>query len=73
MRAARPVPGPLRLMILASAAAFAWGVAEATWFFLVPDILLTFVALAWGLRTGLAAALAAALDEPTPRPGGMTP
>lgn len=42
-------------------AAFAWGLAEATLFFIVADVLLTFIALRLGLRVGLIAALAAAL------------
>lgn len=42
-------------------AAFLWGVAEAIWFFVVADVLLTFIAVAYGLRTGLRSGLAAAL------------
>ncbi|MFT3728181.1 MAG: hypothetical protein QM759_10190 [Terricaulis sp.] len=42
-------------------AAFAWGVAEATLFFIVPDVILSFIALRRGPRDGLRAALAAAL------------
>lgn len=41
-------------------AAALWGFAEATLFFLVPDLLLTFVALARGLRRALQACLWAA-------------
>ena len=40
------------------ALAWGWGLAEATFFFLVPDVYLTFVALR-GLRAGLKAAAAA--------------
>lgn len=35
--------------------AFAWGVAEATLFFFVPDVLLTFIGLRRNLRDGLKA------------------
>jgi hypothetical protein len=44
-------------------AAFAWGAAEASFFFLVPDILLSFVALTAPRRVGghLAVAMAGAL------------
>ncbi|MCX5495258.1 hypothetical protein OSH11_11115 [Kaistia dalseonensis] len=42
-------------------AAFAWGLAEATYFPLVADILLSFVALCFGLRAGLWSALGAAI------------
>lgn len=35
--------------------AFAWSVAEATLFFFVPDVLLTFIGLRRGLRDGLQA------------------
>src|SRR5690606_19561898 len=42
-------------------AAFLWGVAEAIYFFVVADVLLTFIAVAYGLRAGLVASLAAAL------------
>lgn len=41
-------------------AALAWGFAEATFFFVVPDVLLTFLGLR-NLRRGLAACLAALL------------
>ena len=49
------------LAAAALAAAFAWGVAEAVWLFVVADVLLSFIALRLGLRTALAASLAAAL------------
>jgi hypothetical protein len=42
-------------------AALSWGVAEAIYFFVVADVLLTFIAVAFGLRAGLSAGLAAAL------------
>lgn len=60
---AAPEPGSPRLppLVVICGAGLLWGVAEATWFFLVPDVLLTFVALREGLRAGLAAALSAAL------------
>lgn len=45
---------------LAVGAAFLWGVAEGTVFYVVADVLLTFVALRLGWRVGLAASLAAA-------------
>jgi hypothetical protein len=51
-----------------SAVAFLWGVAEAIYFFVVADVLLTFIAVAYGLRTGLLAGLAAALGAAC---GGM--
>ncbi|WAJ30579.1 hypothetical protein [Antarcticirhabdus aurantiaca] len=38
-----------------------WGFAEATLFFLVPDVLLSFAAMRFGLRPVLVACLAAAL------------
>lgn len=44
-----------------------WGFAEATLFFVVPDVLLTWVAVRRGLRPALAAAGAAALGA---LPGG---
>lgn len=50
--------GPAALAILA---AFLWGVAESTWFFVVADVLLTFIALRFGFRAAIAASLAAAL------------
>jgi membrane protein YqaA with SNARE-associated domain len=37
-----------------------WGVAEATLFFIVPDVLLTFVVVRFGLRQGFTLALVAA-------------
>jgi hypothetical protein len=42
------------------ALAFGWGVAEASLFFVVPDVLLGWIALRRGVRAGLSAALAAA-------------
>ncbi len=53
MSEARPAP-----WIAASAL---WGFAEATVFFVVPDVILTFTAVRCGLRTGLIAALAASV------------
>jgi membrane protein YqaA with SNARE-associated domain len=47
-----PAPSPTGLYTLA----FAWGLAEATFFFLVPDVLLTRIALR-DLRQSLVAAL----------------
>lgn len=44
---------------LAVGAAFFWGLAEGVWFFVVADVLLTFVALRLGWRTAFAASLAA--------------
>src|SRR6185369_10685978 len=44
--------------LAASAAAFTWALAEATWFFIVPDVLLTLVAcrsIRGALKAGLAA------------------
>jgi len=38
-------------------AAFVWGFAEATFFFVVPDVLLSFVTQRRGLRAGLAGAV----------------
>lgn len=62
MKAARgagsPVSSPAAALALA---ALLWGVAEASWFFLVADILLTFTVLLFGLRSAFVAALAAAL------------
>ncbi|MBI1386345.1 MAG: hypothetical protein GC150_15670 [Rhizobiales bacterium] len=43
------------------AAAFIWGLAEATLFFVVPDVLVSAVAARGGPRPGLVAGLAAAL------------
>ncbi|MBL8530565.1 MAG: hypothetical protein JNK94_02415 [Hyphomonadaceae bacterium] len=40
--------------------AFAWGFAEATLFFIVPDVLLSYVGLMRGARAGLRAAVIAA-------------
>jgi heme exporter protein D len=42
-------------------AAFVWGAAEATLFFVVPDVLLSFIGLKQGLRAGLIASMCAAL------------
>lgn len=42
-------------------AAFVWGVAEATLFFIVPDVLVSFAAVRKGARAGLYASSAAAL------------
>ena len=44
-----------KLWIVASAL---WGFAEATVFFVVPDVILTMTAVRCGLRTGLISALA---------------
>ncbi|MCX5515566.1 hypothetical protein C3941_07055 [Kaistia algarum] len=49
--------GPAALAIFA---AFLWGVAESTWFFVVADVLLTFIALRFGFRTAIFASVAAA-------------
>jgi membrane protein YqaA with SNARE-associated domain len=43
------------------AAAAGWGVAEATLFFFVPDVLLTYVVMRFGLRAGLQLAIVAAV------------
>ena len=56
--AQRPGFGALAALFLA---AFLWGIAEAIYFFVVADVLLTFIAVAYGLRVGLIAGLAAAL------------
>ncbi|MCX5572214.1 hypothetical protein [Kaistia nematophila] len=61
MSAAPPSARPFALPLAAIAAAFAWGFAEATLFFIVADVLLTFIAVALGLRVALRAALAAAI------------
>jgi len=42
------------------AAAAGWGVAEATLFFFVPDVLLTYIVMRFGLRAGLRLAVVAA-------------
>jgi membrane protein YqaA with SNARE-associated domain len=61
---AHPVPAPLRALDrwvtgrFALVAAFAWGLAEATCFFVVPDVLLSLIA-ARRLRPALHASLAA--------------
>jgi len=52
---------PLDRMIhspLTTVAAFAWGLAEATWFFIVPDVLLTLIGCR-SLRVGFKASAAA--------------
>ncbi|WEK50090.1 MAG: hypothetical protein P0Y66_20890 [Candidatus Kaistia colombiensis] len=49
------------LPLAAILAAFAWSFAEATIFFIVVDVLLTFIAVALGLRVALLASLAAAI------------
>jgi hypothetical protein len=41
--------------------AFLWGAAEASYFFVVADMVLTFIAVACGLRASLMASVAAAL------------
>jgi len=43
------------------AGAALWGVAEASLFFVVPDVLITFVVMRFGLRQGLLLCVAAAL------------
>ena len=50
----RPEKAALAALIAVHAGAFVWGVAEATVFFIVPDVLLTALAL-WSFRRGLAA------------------
>ncbi|NRG19597.1 hypothetical protein HPQ64_18050 [Rhizobiales bacterium] len=42
-------------------AAIAWGFAEATVFFLVPDVLLTFTAIRFGMKTAFALSATAAI------------
>lgn len=42
-------------------AAFAWGLAEGTLFFIVPDVVLSYIALRFGLRRALTACFFAAL------------
>lgn len=44
-----------------SIAAFVWGVAEATLFFVVPDVLLSAIGLKRGVRAGVVASFCAAL------------
>ncbi len=56
--ARRIAPRALAALLLA---ALLWGVAEAIYFFVVADVLLTFIAVAYGWRAGLSAGLAAAL------------
>jgi hypothetical protein len=46
-----------RFFILISLA-FAWGLSEATVFFIVPDVVISFIALAYGYRKGFLAAAA---------------
>jgi hypothetical protein len=46
-----------RFFILISLA-FAWGLSEATVFFIVPDVVISFIALHYGFRGGLLAAAA---------------
>jgi len=60
LSAAPRAPSSL-LPLAAIAAAFAWSFAEATVFFIVADVLLTFIAVAMGLRVALLASLAAAI------------
>ncbi|MFI5411783.1 hypothetical protein [Kaistia sp. UC242_56] len=60
MSAAPRTPSSL-LPLAAIAAAFVWSFAEATVFFIVADVLLTFIAVAMGLRVALLASLAAAI------------
>lgn len=54
------LPGSSRPVSAGTVAAAVWGLAEATVFFIVPDVLLTFLAQT-SLRRVLAASLAAAL------------
>lgn len=54
-------PGHPALPLAAIAAAFIWSFGEATIFFIVVDVLLTFIAVALGLRIALLASLAAAI------------
>ena len=42
-------------------APFIWGILEASYFFMVPDVAISFVALKLGLKKGLMAALIAAI------------
>lgn len=56
----RPLGHPA-LPLAAIAAAFIWSFGEATIFFIVVDVLLTFIAVALGLRVALLASLAAAI------------
>ncbi|MGH6950872.1 MAG: hypothetical protein ACREH4_08370 [Vitreimonas sp.] len=44
-----------------NAAAFLWGVAEATLFFIVPDVIVSYVAVTRGARASVIAALCAAI------------
>lgn len=54
------ITGPLRSLLRPRGIAASWGLAEATFFFLVPDILLTRIAIR-GLVPALWAAAAAML------------
>jgi hypothetical protein len=38
--------------------AFVWGLSEATWFFIVPDVIISVIALKYGFRQGLMACAA---------------
>lgn len=49
------------ILLAAMAAAFAWSFAEATLFFIVVDVALTFIAVAYGVRIALPASVAAAV------------
>src|SRR4029077_12028672 len=54
-------PDPRRVMgLIWYAGAALWGVAEATLFFIVPDVLITFAVVRFGLRRGLVLAVVAA-------------
>ncbi|PLX38172.1 MAG: hypothetical protein C0606_08065 [Hyphomicrobiales bacterium] len=50
-----------RTLLIWLAAAFLWSAAEAFLFFVVADVLLTLIALRFGLRTGLVAAVVGTL------------
>lgn len=56
-------PGPARRMASAHwwLLAFGWGLAEATIFFVVPDVLLTWISVQVGRRTAMIASVFAAL------------
>lgn len=43
------------------ALAFAWGLSEATFFFIVPDVVISFIGLEYGYRKGLLAAFVCAI------------
>lgn len=51
--------GPLPTALLLTA--IAWGFAEASLFFIVPDVLISFIALRHGLKAALTASVAAAI------------